>query len=159
MNLTLFSIPVRRRHITAVKENIMYRKNMKPFMLALVFALTAFPVLSAHAEKGTGSTPLYDKSAYTDYVATTMKKLDKLYLQFCDKCNTDAAAATKAKVEYYKTVRDLLEYMNGRFDKLDPKKGAALSDTESLISIHVLTMLVDMLTETQLKEMTSHPYN
>ena len=122
-------MPVKQRHITAAKENKMYINNMKSFMLALVFALSTFPGLSAHAEKGTGSTPLYDESAYTDYVEKTMKKLDKLYLQFCDKCNTDASAATKAKLEYFKTVRDLLEYMNGMFDKLDPKKGAAQTRT------------------------------
>jgi hypothetical protein len=48
--------------------------------------------------------------------------------------------------------------MNAKFDSLDPKKGAALSPTETLVSIHVLTMLVDILTETQLQEMTEHPY-
>ncbi len=48
--------------------------------------------------------------------------------------------------------------MNGRFDALAPKEGAALSPTESLVSIHVLTMLVDILTETQLEHMRAHPY-
>ena len=48
--------------------------------------------------------------------------------------------------------------MNARFDKLDPKAGAALSPTETLVSIHALTMLVDILTATQLEHMAAHPY-
>jgi hypothetical protein len=52
-----------------------------------------------------------------------------------------------------------MQYMNSRFDELDPKKGAALSPTESLVSIHALTMLVDILTATQLEQMAAHPYN
>ena len=55
-------------------------------------------------------------------------------------------------------MRELMQYMNGRFDALDPKKGAALSPTETLVSIHALTMLVDILTATELEHMTAHPY-
>jgi len=49
--------------------------------------------------------------------------------------------------------------MNARFDSLDPKKGAALSHTEVLVNIHVLTMLVDILTATQMEVMAEHPHN
>ena len=56
------------------------------------------------------------------------------------------------------TVRDLMQHMNGRFDQLDPKEGAGLSETETLVSVHALTMLVDILAETQLEEMRPHPY-
>jgi len=48
--------------------------------------------------------------------------------------------------------------MNARYDALDPKKGAALSPTETLVSVHVLTMLVDMLAETEIEQMAHHPY-
>ena len=88
-----------------------------------------------------------------------MKKLDKLYLDFCDTCGTDTATASQSRQEFLVTVRDLMQYMNSRFDELDPKKGAALSPTESLVSIHALTMLVDILTATQLEQMAAHPYN
>jgi hypothetical protein len=125
-------------------------------MVALVFAASTLFGTGLYAASDAGGTPMYDEGAYTEYVEKTMGKLDKLYLQFCDKCTTKPAEAAKAKAEYYKIVRDLLQYMNGRFDKLDPKKGAALSPTETLVSIHVMTMLVDMLTETQMKEGT-HP--
>jgi hypothetical protein len=55
-------------------------------------------------------------------------------------------------------VRDLMQHMNGRFDSLDPKQGASLSPTETLVSVHALTMLVDILAESQLEEMRPHPY-
>ena len=88
-----------------------------------------------------------------------MKKLDSLYLQFCGTCNVDASKAAKARKEYYVTARELLQNMNARFDSLDPKKGAALSSTEVLVNIHVLSMLVDILTATQMEHMAEHPHN
>jgi phosphoribosylformylglycinamidine (FGAM) synthase-like enzyme len=114
---------------------------------------------SAYAAAKSGEIAVYDESAYTEYVEKTMKKLDSLYLQFCGTCNVDAAKAAKARKEYYSTVRELLEGMNARFDKLDPKKGAALSSTEVLVNIHVLTMLVDILTATQMEAMADNPHN
>ena len=102
---------------------------------------------------------VYDEAAYTSYVQTTMAKLDKLYLQFCATCNVSGEKAFKARQEYLSTVRDLLQKMNDKFDSLDPKKGAALSPTETLVSIHVLTMLVDILTATQIENLASHPSN
>ena len=103
--------------------------------------------------------PVYDEAAYTEYVEDTMKKLDKLYLEFCYTCGIDASTAGKARKEFLVTVRELMQYMNTRFDSLDPKMGAALSPTETLVSIHALTMLVDILTATQIELMTPHPYN
>ena len=103
--------------------------------------------------------PVYDEAAYTQYVEDTMKKLDKLYLEFCYSCGVDAATAGKSRQEFLVTVHELMQYMNSRFDSLDPKRGAALSPTESLVSIHALTMLVDILAATQIEQMASHPYN
>jgi hypothetical protein len=97
---------------------------------------------------------MYDEAAYTEYVEATMRKLDKLYLQFCEACGADVEKSWAAKKEFLVTVRDLMQYMNGKFDNLDPKAGASLSATETMVSIHALTMLVDILAETQLTEMT-----
>jgi hypothetical protein len=102
---------------------------------------------------------VYDEAAYTQYVEDTMAKLDRLYLDFCDTCSVDAAKARIAKEEFLSTVRELMQYMNARYDALDPKMGAALSPTETLVSVHALTMLVDILAETQLQQMAYHPYN
>jgi hypothetical protein len=128
-------------------------------LVALIFMASAFYGNSALAAAKSGDIPVYDEAAYTNYVENTMKKLDSLYLQFCGTCNVDASKAAKARNEYYATVRELLERMNARFDSLDPKKGAALSHTEVLVNIHVLTMLVDILTVTQMEVMADHPHN
>ena len=104
------------------------------------------------------SVAFYDDAAYTEYVANTMEKLDKLYLDFCDTCEIDATKARVAREEFLVTVRDLMQYMNALYDNLDPIQGAALSPTETLVSVHALTMLVDILAATELQQMAAHPY-
>ena len=124
--------------------------------LALLIAVCAFAITPAGAgeKPATASTiDVYDETAYTQYVEDTMKKLDKLYLEFCAACDADREAAWRARQEFLVTVRDLMKHMNSRFDSLDPKQGAALSPTETLVSIHALTMLVDILSATQLEQM------
>ena len=101
---------------------------------------------------------IYDDAAYTEYVENTMKKLDALYLDFCATCGVDATKARLAREEFLTTVRELMQHMNARYDTLDPKKGAALSPTETLVSIHAMTMLVDMLAAVQIEQMAYHPY-
>jgi hypothetical protein len=101
---------------------------------------------------------VYDEAAYTEYVENTMAKLDRLYLDFCDTCGVDAVKARIAKEEFLVTVRELMQYMNARYDDLDPKKGAALSPTDTLVSVHALTMLVDILAATELEQLAAHPY-
>lgn len=101
---------------------------------------------------------VYDEAVYTEYVEQTMAKLDRLYLDFCDACGADASKAGKAKREFLVTVRDLMQHMNGRFDTLNPKAGAALSPTETMVSIHALTMLVDILAAMEIEDMTAHPF-
>lgn len=128
-------------------------------MVWLMFAVGTFSGAAVHAEDKPMDIPVYDASAYTEYAQAKMEKLDKLYLDFCGTCNVDASKALKAKQEFLATVRELMQHMNAKFDALDPKKGAALSPTDTLVSIHVLTMLVDILAETQLEAMIDHPYN
>ena len=132
-------------------------KQMVSIMVGLMFGASTFLGATAHAADKSMDIPVYDESAYTEYTEDKMKKLDKLYLEFCGTCNAEASKAAKARKEFLVTVRDLMQHMNAKFDALDPKKGAALSPTETLVSIHVLTMLVDILTETQIQKMTEWP--
>ena len=113
---------------------------------------------NVQAAEDTMGAVMYDEGAYTEFVENKMKELDALYLKFCETCGSEAADAAKARKEFLISVRELMQYMNGRFDALDPKKGAALSPTETLVSIHALTMLIDILTATQIEHMTAHPY-
>jgi hypothetical protein len=137
----------------------MIKKKLNVAWVALAFVVGIFCSMAAYGAKDAGDTPVYDEAAYTKYVEDTMKKLDKLYLEFCGTCNKEASKAAKARKEYYEIVRGLLMKMNDRFDGLDPKRGAALSPTEVLVNIHVLTMLVDVLTATQMENLESHPSN
>ncbi len=143
--------------------------SMKRQILTLVwivFAAIAFLGTAQADEKATGNTTpdetayaVYDEAAYTEYVENSLKKLDKLYLDFCVSCGSDASKSRLAKQEFLVIVRDLMQHMNSRFDRMDPKSGAALSHTESLVSIHVLTMMVDILAATEIEQMAAHPYN
>jgi hypothetical protein len=110
-------------------------------------------------ETAENAVDIYDEAAYTEYVENTMKKLDALSLDFCATCGVDATKARLAREEFLTTVRELMQHMNARYDSLDPKKGAALSPTETLVSIHAMTMLVDMLAAVQIEQMAFHPYN
>jgi hypothetical protein len=132
-------------------------KSITTAMAALAFVATAFFGNAVQAATE-GGTPVYDESAYTQYVESTMKKMNKLYLQFCGTCGVSGAKAAKARQEYYQLSRDLMQHMNAKFDNLDPKKGAALSPTEVLVNIHALTMLVDMLTATQMEFMADNEH-
>ena len=143
--------------------------SMKRQILTLVwivFAAIAFIGTAQADEKATGNTTpdetayaVYDEAAYTEYVENSLKKLDKLYLDYCASCGADASKSRLAKQEFLVIVRDLMQHMNSRFDTMDPKSGAALSHTESLVSIHVLTMMVDILAATEIEQMAAHPYN
>ena len=124
-------------------------------VIAIIFSLGVTDL----AANEPADASFYDENAYTEYVETTMKELDSLYLEFCSDCGVDASKAWKARMEFLTKVRDLMKQMDAKFDSLDPKTGAALSPTETLVSVHVLTMLVDILTATQLEEMAAHPYN
>ena len=122
-----------------------------------ITAIFSLGVTNVAAEVAT-DIDIYDETAYTEYVENTMKDLDRLYLEFCGTCGVEASSAAKARNEFLSTVRDLMKHMNSRFDSLDPKKGAALSPTETLVSIHALTMLVDILAATQIEQSAEHPY-
>lgn len=134
-------------------------KQIVSILVGLVIGSSLIFGTTVLAAEKSGPSAVYDEGAYTEYVENTMKKLDKLYLDFCGTCNSDASVAVKARKEFLTTVRDLMQHMNSRFDNLNPKEGDALSPTETLVSIHVLTMLVDILTETQLQQLSDHPYS
>jgi hypothetical protein len=127
------------------------------FYLPAIAVIFSLGVTNLAADEPT-TVSFYDEAAYTDYVENTMKELDKLYLEFCAACGADATKAVIARKEFLTTVRDLMQHMNARFDKLDPKRGAALSQTEILVSIHAHTMLIDILAATQLEQLAQHPY-
>jgi hypothetical protein len=129
-------------------------------MLLAIAMLVSNPLFAETPEVNTANLTIdvYDEAAYTEFVEDSMARLDKLYLEFCDACGVDATMARQARQEFLVIVRELMQHMNARYDALDPKKGAALSPTEALVSMHALTMLVDILAATELEQMAAHPY-
>jgi hypothetical protein len=142
----------------AAKEPAM--KTRLLYLTTLITGLIALTIAPAFAQESEGMTglPMYDESSYTAFVEGKMQELDALYLQFCANCGVEASDAALARKQFLTSVRDLMQHMNAKFDGLDPKKGAALSPTETLVSIHALTMLVDILAATELEHMAEHPY-
>ena len=127
--------------------------------LSLVAMVLMFFIGGANvlAEESVGLS-VYDETAYTDYVEGMMKKLDKLYIEFSEARGVDAPSAVKAEKEFLVGVHELMQSMNRKFDGLDPKKGASLSETETLVSIHAHTMLIDMLAANQMEHTKQHPF-
>ncbi len=120
-------------------------------------ALLSLGVTDALADEHTGL-GVYDETAYTDYVEGMMKKLDRLYIDFSEAKGVDAEAAARAEKEFLSAVHELMHKMNEKFDSLDPKRGAALSPTETLVSIHAQTMLIDILAANQMARLAPHPF-
>jgi hypothetical protein len=150
----LATVSARRNKMTNFSNKSWLKRVFYLPVIAVIFSLGVTDL----AADEPANASFYDESTYTEYVENTMKELDSLYLEFCSDCGVDGSKAWKARMEFYTKVRDLMKQMNARFDSLDPKTGAALSPTETLVSIHVLTMLVDILTASQLEDMTAHPY-
>lgn len=124
------------------------------FVTVLMFYLGSANVLADE----TSGLSVYDETAYTEYVEGMMKKLDKLYIEFSEARGVDAPAAVKAEQEFLDGVHELMQSMNKKFDGLDPKKGASLSETETLVSIHAHTMLIDILAANQMEHLKQHPF-
>lgn len=137
----------------------MNAKTVTYLLVLAGFLYCAAPLGTALAANHGAGISMYHESAFTSYVEKDMKKLDKLYLQFRANSGVSGAKAEKARQAYFETVRGLLKHMNARFDQVDPKTGGALSPTETFVSVHALTMLVDMLTDAQMQQTAPHPYN
>ena len=136
----------------------MKRLRIEIKAIVVMLALLLLTASGAQATEDAPGMTFYDESAYTEFVENKMKELDALYLQFCETCGSEPADAIRARQQFLTSVRELMQHMNARFDALDPKAGAALSPTETLVSVHALTMLVDILAATQLEHMAKHPY-
>jgi hypothetical protein len=136
------------------------RNKLIDALLVSTAVLMSATLFAATPEEEAAVLPadVYDEAAYTQYVADTMDTLDQLYLDFLDARGVDAVKARITREKFLATVHDLMQYMNAKYDDLDLKKGASLSPTETLVSVHAMTMLVDILASTELEQMAAHPY-
>jgi hypothetical protein len=136
------------------------RNRLIDALLVATAVLMSATLFAAAPEEEAAKLPadIYDEAAYTQYVEDTMDTLDQLYLDFSDTQGVDAAKARIIREEFLAKVHELMQYMNAKYDDLDLKKGAALSATDTLVSVHAMTMLVDILASTELEQMAAHPY-
>jgi hypothetical protein len=136
------------------------RNRLIDVLVAATAVLMSATLFAATPEEKAAELPadVYDEAAYTLYVEETMDTLDQLYLDFLDARGVDAAKARTIRKEFLATVHELMQHMNAKYDDLDLKKGAALSPTDTLVSVHAMTMLVDILASTELEQMAAHPY-
>lgn len=139
-------------------KSLMHRLWSKwEFSLLATAVIFFLGIVDVVADEMTGLS-VYDEAAYTEYVEGMMTKLDKLYIEFSEARGVDAPAATQAEKEFLEGVHELMQSMNRKFDGLDPKKGASLSPTETLVSIHAHTMLIDILAANQMEHLKQHPF-
>jgi len=122
--------------------------------IAIIWTFSAGTALS----NDVADIAFYDEASYTAYVENMMKELDQLYVDFSAAQGKDTETAFQTKKTFLTKAQDLMHSMNARYDKMNPKAGAALSPTETLVNMHALIMLVDILSETQLEDLTRHPY-
>jgi hypothetical protein len=129
------------------------RNRLIDALLVATAVLMSATLFAATPEEEAATLPadVYDEAAYTQYVEDTM-------LDFLDAKGVDAAKARITREEFLTTAHELMHRMNAKYDDLDLKKGASLSATDTLVSVHAMTMLVDILASTELEQMAAHPY-
>lgn len=119
----------------------------------LTLLLLANVCLSTNSVAAEASQPsyTYDESAYTK---ETEKKMDKMHMLFMRALDKKASAGERRKAtnEYLVLGQELVQSMHARVMAKDVKGGAALSPTEVVLSVHMMTMMIDMLAAIQLEE-------
>jgi hypothetical protein len=114
--------------------------------LALFAGMLVIPVASS--DEMTPTSLMFDDATYTAEVDKGHQKLHVLYGKALNK-SLPAMKREKARRDYFKLSQDLNKRMHSRVMMLNPKKGAALSHTDILLSTHLLLMTADMLSTIQ----------
>lgn len=125
---------------------------IKKYHLAVMTSLTFFicflVVPVASSDEMTPSSLMFDDATYTAEVDKAHQKLHVLYGKALNKSLT-AIERDKARRGFFKISQETNKKMHSRVMMLDPKKGAALSHTDILLSTHLLLMTADMVSTIQ----------
>lgn len=84
------------------------------------------------------------EEAYMSGMSKTIADLNALYAKANDK-DIPQGEAEKARIAAFAMAREALASMDKRFDTLKGMEGAALTPGETLMNIHIMTMLLDMM--------------
>jgi hypothetical protein len=110
-------------------------------MLAVLIASVLIASGSVYAEP---PQDVFDEKAYSAYMQKTINELNGLYAKANDK-NIPQGEAEVARQAAFIKAREALQYIDSRFDKMDVKEGAQLSNTEMFTALHVLTMTMELV--------------
>lgn len=113
---------------------------------ALFVCMLAVPVASS--DEMTPSSLVFDDATYTAEIEKAHEKLHALYGKVINK-SLSKDQREKARRGFFEVSQDINKKMHSRVMSLDPKKGAALSHTDILLSTHLLLMTTDMLSTIQ----------
>ena len=126
--------------------------NIKKYHCNVLSALTFFMCMVvvpvATSAEMTPSSLVFDDATYTAEVDKAHQKLHELYGKAVDK-TLPKGQRLKARRGFFEASQELNKKMHSRVMGLDPKKGAALSHTDILLSTHLLLMTADMLSTLQ----------
>jgi len=119
----------------------------------LKFAVSLFIVnllflSSSMAANDTPDSLVFDNRVYTEQTEKAMDKMHHLFIKAYDK-TSPSGDREKAKREYLEMGQNLIRQLHERVMTLDVKRGAALSHTDVLLSVHMMSMMLDMLASIQ----------
>ena len=103
------------------------------------------------AVQDSDSSYVYDESTYSVETEKAMDKMHMLFMKAFDK-SSPSGEREKARREYMKIGKGLIRGMHERVMALDVKKGAALSHTDVLLAVHMMSMMLDMMATIQQEE-------
>lgn len=119
----------------------------------LIFAVSVFIgnllfLSNSMAANDTSDSLVFDNRVYTEQTEKAMDKMHHLFIKAYDKTSS-SGEREKAKREYLVMGQKLIRQVHERVMSLDVKKGAALSHTDVLLSVHMMSMMLDMLASIQ----------
>lgn len=124
------------------------KKHRSPTLLLYSLFICIFLLPIAAPAEMTPSSLVFDDATYTAEVEKSHKKLHMFYGQVFDK-SLPLGKREEAKREFFKVSQALNKKMHSRVMSLNVKEGAALSQTDILVSTHLLLMTADMLSSMQ----------
>jgi len=106
---------------------------------------------------GTSGLVCAQDEAYMSGMSKTIADLNALYAKANDK-NIPQGEAEQARIAAFRKAREALKTMDKRFDTLKGMEGAALTPSETLMNIHIMTMLLDMVASEHLPHKDTWSY-
>ena len=126
----------------------MYLPGKLSWFAVSLFIVNLFFISNTMAANDASGSDVFDDRVYTEQTEKAMDNMHHLFIKAYDK-SSPAGEREKAKRAYLETGQKLIRQLHERVMMLDVKKGAALSHTDVLLSVHMMSMMLDMLASIQ----------